>query len=133
QYQQNPTAEEGALIKREYWQDWQGIRPPKDMEIIIQSWDTAFTSQTRADYSAVTTWGVFRNTETGKNNIILLDAIRGKWEFPVLKQKALQYYRDWEPDICLIEARAAGQPLIYELRSMNIPVQDIKVGRGTAA
>lgn len=132
QYQQKPTSEEGALIKREYWQDWTESKPP-EVEAIIQSWDTAFTASTRADYSAVTTWGVFKNKETDQNNLILLDAVRGKWEFPELKQKALKYYQEWEPDICLIEARAAGQPLIYEMRRMGIPIQDVKVGRGTVA
>lgn len=132
QYQQRPTSEEGALIKREYWQNWEEANPPK-VDAIIQSWDTAFTKDTRADYSAVTTWGVFKNEETDKNNIILLDAVRGKWEFPELKRMAKKYYDQWEPDICLIEARAAGQPLIQEFRLMGIPVQDIKVGRGTAA
>ena len=65
-----------------------------------------------------------------KNKLILLDAIRGKWEFPELKKEAKRHYEEWEPDICLIEARAAGHPLIYELRQMNIPIQDVAVGRG---
>lgn len=146
QYQQNPTAEEGALIKREYWRDWDEDAPksyrdrrkgkeisPPECHAIIQSWDTAFSRDTRADYSACTTWGVFWNEEEEQNHIILLDAERGKWEFPQLKEKALQKYNDFEPDICLIEARAAGQPLIYEMRRMGIPIQDVKVGRGTAA
>lgn len=132
QYQQKPTSEEGALIKREYWQDWTDAKPP-EVDAVIQAWDTAFSQTTRADYSAVTTWGVFRNKETDQNNLILLDAVRGKWEFPELKQKARKYYDQWEPDICLIEARAAGQPLIYEMRKMGIPVQDVKAGRGSAA
>lgn len=131
QYQQQPTAEEGALIKRDQWRDWDKELP--ECETVIQSWDTAFTKDSRADYSACTTWGVFFNEEEGRSQIILLDAIRGKWEFPELKRKALKYYEDWKPHICLIEGRAAGQPLIYELRSMGIPVQNVTAGRGTAA
>lgn len=129
QYQQEPTSEEGALIKRADWQDWKGSKPPK-CELVVQSWDTAFTTGTRSDYSACTTWGIFFNEETGKNSIILLDAVKGKWEFPELKRKALQFYQDHEPEICLIEGRATGQPLIYELRAMGIPVQEVTVGRG---
>lgn len=132
QYQQNPTAEEGALIKREYWNDWEQSKYPK-FDAVLQSWDTAFSKGTRADYSACTTWGIFVNEETGKNNIMLIDAVRGKWEFPELKKKAVELYREFEPDICLIEARAAGMPLIYELRAAGIPVQDVKVGRGTGS
>lgn len=131
QYQQQPTSEEGALIKREFWQDWPFEKPPK-CSVVIQSWDTAFTTGTRSDYSACTTWGVFENEETGKNAIILLDSIKGKWEFPDLKRKALEMYRLHEPDICLVEGRATGQPLIYELRAMGIPIQEVTVGRGSA-
>jgi predicted phage terminase large subunit-like protein len=133
QYQQNPISEEGALIKRDYWKNWDKPKAPK-CESIIQSWDTAFSNKTRSDYSACTTWGVFIDEEEEReqhvHKLILLDAIRGKWEFPELKKQAKKHYEEWEPDICLIEARAAGHPLIYELRQMNIPIQEIVVGRG---
>lgn len=125
QYQQNPTSEEGALIKREYWKDWEGPIPKVDA--VIMSWDTAFTSGTRSDYSACTIWGVFKEPETKTNNLILMDAVRGKWEFPELKKNVLSLYKQWTPEICLIEAKAAGHPLIFELRRMGIPVQDVSV------
>jgi predicted phage terminase large subunit-like protein len=131
QYQQQPTSEEGALIKREYWQDWPHSKPPK-CDLVVQAWDTAFTTGTRSDYSACTTWGIWFNEETEKNSIILLDSIKGKWEFPQLKRKALEHYNQHEPEILLVEGRATGQPLIYELRAMGIPVQEVTVGRGTA-
>lgn len=131
QYQQKPVSEEGALIKREYWMDWQDPKPPK-CEVVIQSWDTAFTANTRSDYSACTTWGVFFNEDTERNNLIMLDAVRGKWEFPQLKDEALKLYRQHEPEIVLIEGRAAGQPLVQELRRMGIPITEFTVGRGVA-
>lgn len=56
QYQQSPTSEEGALIKREWWQVWEKDTPPP-CDFIIQSWDTAFLKTNRSDYSACTTWG----------------------------------------------------------------------------
>jgi predicted phage terminase large subunit-like protein len=132
QYQQTPTSEEGALIKRDYWQNWDKPKPPK-CDIIMQSWDTAFTTSTRANYSACTTWGVFFDEEEDANRLIMLDAIRGKWDFPTLKVHAKRHYDEWEPDICLIEARAAGHSLIYELRQMGIPIQDVVVGRGSGS
>lgn len=125
QYQQNPVSEEGALIKREHWKDWEGPMPKVDA--VIMSWDTAFTSGTRSDYSACTIWGVFKDVETKVNNLILMDAVRGKWEFPELKKNVLSLYKQWSPEICLIEAKAAGHPLIFELRRMGIPVQDVSV------
>jgi predicted phage terminase large subunit-like protein len=130
QYQQNPTSEEGALVKREWWQVWEKERPPP-CEFIIQSWDTAFTKNERSDYSACTTWGVFYKDEDSNDaHIILLDALKERMEFPELKARALQMYQEWEPDAFIVEAKASGAPLIYELRSMGIPVQEFTPTRG---
>jgi len=127
QYQQTPTAEEGALIKREYWREWTRASPPT-CDFIIQSIDTAHTKNARSDYSAITTWGVFTHEEVP--NIILLDSKNEKLEFPELKQRTLELYRAYEPDAFLIEAKAAGLPLIQELRSSGIPVTDYTPSRG---
>ena len=110
QYQQNPTSEQGALVKREWWQVWEGERPPP-CEFIVQSWDTAFEKNNRADYSACTVWGVFQHPdEKGnfKTNIILLDSYKARMEFPELKQTAFEHYREWEPDSLIVEAKASG-------------------------
>ena len=130
QYQQSPTSEEGALVKRDWWQKWEGDRAPP-CEFIIQSWDTAFTKNERSDYSACTTWGVFYKDEDKKDpHIILLDAYKERLEFPELKEQALLMYREWEPDACIVEANAAGSPLIFELRRMGIPVSEFTPTRG---
>ncbi len=130
QYQQQPTSEEGALIKREWWKKWEGERPPH-CDFTIQSWDTAFTKSERSDYSACTTWGVFYKDEDYNDpNIILLDAFKERLEFPELKASALRHYKEWEPDAFIVEAKASGAPLIYELRSMGIPVQEFTPTRG---
>jgi predicted phage terminase large subunit-like protein len=130
QYQQDPTSEEGAIVKREWWNDWEDERPPP-CEFIIQSWDTAFTKNERSDYSACTTWGIFYKDENINDaHIILLDALKERMEFPELKQRALEMYREWEPDAFIVEAKASGAPLIYELRSMGIPVQEFTPTRG---
>ena len=130
QYQQRPTSEEGAIIKRENWKIWTEDRPPP-CEYIIQSWDTAFTKNERSDYSACTTWGVFYKDEDQRDpNIILLDAFKERLEFPELKKRALEEYRHWEPDAFVIEGKASGMPLIFELRRMGIPVQEFTPTRG---
>ena len=130
QYMQSPTSEEGAMVKREWWKIWEKEDPPP-CDFIIQSWDTAFTKNERSDYSACTTWGVFYlNENTEDPNIILLDAVKERLEFPELKAKALEMYKEWEPDACVIEAKAAGSPLIYELRRMGIPVSEFTPTRG---
>jgi predicted phage terminase large subunit-like protein len=133
QYQQNPTSETSAIVKREWWQIWETETPPS-CEFILQSWDTAFEKNNRADYSACTTWGVFYNDNeaTGKPeaNIILLNAFRERMEFPELKRRALEQMRDWEPDSVIIEKKASGAPLIYELRAMGVAVQEFSPSKG---
>jgi predicted phage terminase large subunit-like protein len=130
QYQQQPTSEQGAIIKREWWKEWEGENPPQ-CEFVIQSWDTAFTKNDRSDYSACTTWGVFyRNENSEDANVILLDAFKKRMEFPELKDKAYRHYMEYEPDAFIVEAKASGAPLIYELRQMGIPVQEFTPTRG---
>lgn len=132
QYQQKPTGEEGALIKRDWWKIWPDDRPPR-CEFIIQSWDTAFTKSERADFSACTTWGVFYKDENPNDaNLILLDAFQKRMEFPELKEKARAHYLEWEPDDCIIEAKAAGAPLIQELNQQaGIFIRAYTPSRGT--
>jgi len=132
QYQQQPTSETTALIKREWWQRWEKDEPPH-CDFVLSSWDTAFEKSQRADYSALTTWGVFYKENADgvpQANIILLNAYRERMEFPRLKTVAMQQYTDWEPDSIIIEKKASGAPLIYELRAMGIPVQEFTPTRG---
>ena len=132
QYQQNPTGNEGAIIKRSDWRMWEDRHPPQ-CEYIIQSWDTAFEKNNRADYSACTTWGVFEHPNQHgdmKTNIILLDAFKQRMEFPELKAKAYELYQEFQPDSLIVEQRAAGAPLIYELRKMGIPLQGFTPSKG---
>src|SRR6056300_258815 len=130
QYQQQPTGEENAIIKREWWRVWEKETVPQ-LEYVIQSYDTAFSKRESADYSAITTWGVFYPNEGGSGpNLILLDSKKGRWEFPELKAKALEEYQFWDPDTVIIEAKASGMPLTHELRNMGIPVVNFTPSRG---
>jgi predicted phage terminase large subunit-like protein len=133
QYQQNPTSEEGAMIKREMWKLWDRDHPPT-CDYVIQSWDTAFEKHNRADYSACTTWGVFYHpNDKGQEqaNIILLDAFKDRLEFPELKAKAFELYKEWNPDSLIVEKKAAGAPLIYEMRRTGIPLQEYTPTKGS--
>ena len=132
QYQQNPTGNEGAIIKRDMWKIWPDSKPPQ-CDYIIQSWDTAFEKNNRADYSACTTWGVFQHPDAKGNlkpNIIVLDSFKQRMEFPELKQKAHEMYKEWNPDTLIVEKKAAGAPLIYELRMMGIPLSEYTPSKG---
>jgi predicted phage terminase large subunit-like protein len=132
QYQQNPVSESAAIIKREWWKTWESDTPPQ-CDFILQSWDTAFEKTQRADYSAQTTWGVFYHSDDNgisQANIVLLNASRDRVEFPTLKQWAIDEYKEWDPDSVIIEKKASGAPLIYEMRAMGIPVQEFTPTRG---
>jgi len=132
QYQQNPTSESSAIIKREWWQIWEEEDPPW-CEFTLMSWDTAFEKTNRADYSACTHWGVFYKEDGSgipQANIILLNAFRDRMEFPELKRCAIEQYKEWQPDSIIIEKKASGAPLIYEMRAMGIPVQEFTPSRG---
>jgi predicted phage terminase large subunit-like protein len=142
QYMQDPTSDASAIIKREWWQLWEKENPPP-CEFILMSWDTAFEKHNRADYSACTIWGIFYKDDDGSDwevrkeergmpqaNIILLNAFRDRLEFPELKRLVLDQYKEWQPDGVIIEKKASGAPLIYELRSMGIPVQEFTPTKG---
>ena len=128
QYMQQPTAEEGAIIKREWWMNWKGKNPPA-IEYTIQSYDTAFLKKQSSDFSAITTCGVF-HTEADGYNIILLNAFKDRYEFPELRRIAHKEYLEHRPDIVIIEAKASGIPLTHELREMGIPVINFTPSRG---
>jgi len=129
QWMQAPTSEEGAIIKREWWKTWEDEDIPK-LQYVIQSYDTAYSKKETADYSAITTWGVFEPEEDSKPNLILLDAKRGRWNFPELKKVAMEEYKYWEPEAVLIEAKASGLPLTHELQKSGIPVINYTPSRG---
>jgi predicted phage terminase large subunit-like protein len=130
QYMQQPTMDNSALISRKSWRIWIPEDPPK-CEYILQSWDTAFETKNTSDYSACTTWGVWYNEEEGNTpQLILLDAFKDRMAFPELKTVALRHYKEWEPDAFIVEKKAAGAPLIQELRQMGIPVQEFSPSRG---
>ena len=126
---QTPTAEEGSIIKREWWQPWKNESLPP-VKYIIQSYDTAFSKKQNADYSAISTWGVFQPTPDEPDSIILLDCQRGRWDFPELKRIAYEEYKYWDPDMTIIESKASGTPLTHELRRLGIPVVNYSPTRG---
>lgn len=130
QYMQQPTSDSSAIVSRKMWRIWPADDAPK-CDYVIQSWDTAFETKTNSDYSACTTWGVWYNEEENNSpQLILLDAFKDRMAFPELKQIALKHYKEWDPDAFIVEKKAAGAPLIQELRAIGIPVQEFSPSRG---
>jgi|TARA_R110002167_G_scaffold65182_2_gene184175 predicted phage terminase large subunit-like protein len=130
QYQQTPTAEEASIVKREWWRIWVDDEPPK-CEYIIMSLDAAAEKHNRADYTSLTTWGVFFNEEEEMHNLILLNAIKERMEFPELKELAIREYHEWEPDAFIVEKKSSGSALYQEMRRMDLPVQEYTPHRGS--
>lgn len=130
QYQQEPTAEEASIIKREWWNEWERETPPP-CEYIIMSLDAAAEKHNRADFTALTTWGVFLNEQTDAYNIILLNSIKQRLEFPELKDLAMEEYREWDPDAFIVEKKSAGTALYQEMRRMGLPVSEYTPHRGS--
>ena len=129
QYQQNPTGDENAIIRREWWKKWERKVVP-NLQYVIQSYDTAFSKRETSDFSAITTWGVFYPEESGTPGLILLDSQKGRWDFPELKEVALEQNKYWDPDTVIVEAKASGMPLTHELRNMGIPVVNFTPSKG---
>ena len=134
QYMQKPTAEEGAIIKREWWQPWEREEPPA-CEFIIMALDAAAEKNNRADFTALLTWGVFYTDDevTGEKTakIILLNAIKKRLEFPELKKLAYEEYTYWQPDAFIVEKKSAGTQLYQEMRRTGVPVQEFTPTRAS--
>lgn len=127
-YMQNPIPEEGNIFKDHHFKEWYQDEPPI-CDYIIISLDTAFSSKETADFSAYTVWGVFSREERdlrGRmleiSSMILLDADRGRWEFPDLCLKTQEVCDHYHPDWLLIEKKASGQSLIPEFQRRGLPV-----------
>jgi predicted phage terminase large subunit-like protein len=137
QYMQRPTGEGISIIPKDWFMVWEQEKPPK-CDYLIQSYDTAFLKSERADFTAITTWGVFypegkigdEMYDGDEAHLILIDCVKERFDFPELKQEAMRLYEYWAPDNVIIEAKGSGLPLIQELRRIGIPVNTFSPGKG---
>jgi predicted phage terminase large subunit-like protein len=129
-YMQDPTPEEGGLIKKKWLKEWTEEDPPS-CEFVIQTYDTAFSTRTTADYSVIQTWGIFYvydHDDSGYENyvahLILLGNVKGRFEYPELRKLAQKLYAENKPDVCMVEKKASGQSLIQDMRRAGLPVME---------
>lgn len=128
-YMQNPSPDEGGIIKK-HWIKWWEYSDPPTCDFIIQTYDTAFSTKTTADFSVIQTWGVFgmqednplTGTEIYASNLILLGSVKKRYEYPELRKEAQDQYKKFNPDICIVEKKASGQSLIQDMRRAGLPV-----------
>lgn len=125
QYMQEPTNDEGALIKREWWKKWEAEEAPR-CEYVIMALDAAAETTNRSDCTAITVWGVFSDDRHtyGASHLILLDCVNERMEFPALKDKSIEMWKRWDPDCFIVEKKSNGAALYQELRRLGIPVQE---------
>ena len=129
-YMQDPTPEEGGIIKKRWSKDWEYGDPPT-CDFVVQTFDTAFSTSNTADYSVIQTWGIFymyNQTDEGYEDfaphLILLGNIKGRFEYPELRRLAQKLYSQHRPDVCMVEKKASGQSLIQDMRRGGLPVME---------
>lgn len=141
QFQQEPTPRGGGVIKREWWTLWEGAAfPPVDY--VIAALDTAYTTKSSNDFSALTVWGVFtggdqkaqatrsvsvdgdlvsmvRRTYTEEHpRLILMHAWQHRLELHELVLRVAESMKKMSVDKLLIENKASGYSVAQELRRM---------------
>lgn len=130
QYQQSPVPPGGAMIRRTWLCYYDTLPPRTYMTKIIMSWDTAAKDGAQNDWSVCTVWMV-----VNKQEYYLLDLVRGRYEYPRLREIALALAAKWKPDRILIEDASTGIALAQELKQHGtyavkpVSVERDKVGR----
>ncbi len=117
-YQQEPSNSELQIIKREWWKYFDDNL---EYDYIIQSWDTAFKTDVKNDFSVCTTIGI------KDNYYYIFDVFVTKLEYPELEKVAVQLANKYKPSTILIEDKASGQSLLQYLKRFTfLPVKAIK-------
>jgi predicted phage terminase large subunit-like protein len=130
QYQQTPVPPSGYMIRREWLRYWDKLPERTYRTRIIQSWDTAAKDGAQNDWSVCTTWMKVDNC------FYLIDLTRGRYEYPRLRDIAIEQARKHRPHCILIEDASTGTALAQELKKSYFdgsvrlePIERDKIGR----
>lgn len=134
QYQQEPIALGGAVIKGE-WFGYYPLNTQYNYKRVVIAADTAIQVKEASDYTCFIVGGV-----TQQNKLHILEIVHGKWEYPDLKQQALSVYNRWQLGVdrtsassFCIEDKASGQQLIQDFKKSGLPVRAIEVTKDKLA
>jgi predicted phage terminase large subunit-like protein len=114
QYQQDPSPEGGAMIKKEWLRFYNAGEYPAQFNRIVMSWDTANKTTELSDYSVCTVWGVLYK------KYYLLDVFRKRLNYPDLRRAVKDLSQRYNPTTILVEDKASGTQLIQDLRADGI-------------
>ena len=128
QYQQEPIVLGGQIIKRE-WFGYYPVNSEYNYKRIVIAADTAISAKECNDFSCFLVGGI-----TQQNRLHILEMVHGKWEYPELKQQAIELYNRWQlgkrhtsASSIVIENRASGQQMIQDFKKSGLPVHAIEV------
>lgn len=118
-YQQNPTSDENAIIKVEWFNRYQNL--PTDAYMRVHSWDTAIKDEEVNDPTAFQSWYL------SPKGYYLADRLSYRLQFPDLVRLVTNLYERDKPHAVLIEDKGSGQQLLQVLRTTTrIPVIGIQ-------
>jgi predicted phage terminase large subunit-like protein len=130
QYQQCPVPPGGAMIRREWLRYYDQLPERTYRTEVIQSWDTAAKDGAQNDWSVCTTWMIV------DNHYYLIDLTRGRYEYPRLKETAIELAKRHRPRRILIEDASTGIALEQELKRIYfegttslVKIERDKIGR----
>ena len=121
QYLQEPVAPDGNMIRREWVRRYATPPARTSSPHVLQSWDTASKPGGENDWSVCTTWFVI----DGK--YYLIDVLRGRFDYPTLKERAIAHAKLHRPTTILIEDSGVGMALIEELQKGGLTAIAVKV------
>ena len=113
QYQQAPLAEEGGMVKIDWFIRYDVTAGNMNMapfEEVVQSWDTAIKTADTNDSTVCITFGVKEAVH------YVLDVMVEKLEYPSLKRRFYKLAERFSPDAILIEDKASGQSLLQDIK-----------------
>jgi predicted phage terminase large subunit-like protein len=130
QYQQSPVPPGGAMIRRDWLRYYDKLPERTYRTRVFQSWDTAAKDGAQNDWSVCTTWMLVDNC------YYLIDLVRGRYDYPRLKEMAITLAQKHKPLFVLIEDASTGTALAQELRRVYfggavrlVPIERDKKGR----
>lgn len=141
QYAQSPEPRGGGIVKDQWWQPWDKTEYPA-IEYIVAALDTAYTTKSENDPSALTIWGVFSASADQASTrmvdrygrpiematasqsealgatakVMLMYAWQDRLEIGDLVVKVEELCTKMKVDTLLIENKAAGHSVAQELR-----------------